>query len=120
MSTSKVSHLKQLELSRAAESMKDACGTPAELLWRGHRSDFMIGRIAELPVGYRGRKCPLCGSGKLRGAILQRPNGDPVVETADAVDPLIHCADCGWADDSICGEHDAGPCPGRHITVKNS
>ncbi len=104
MSTSKSSHVKELEMPHRGVPMRHAQGTPVEVFWRGLRSDFVIVQIAELPAGYRGRKCPFCGSDKLSGSILKWPNGDPIVETADEIDPSILCGDCGWADDSIYSE----------------
>jgi hypothetical protein len=39
-----------------------------------------------LPVGWRGRTCPSCGAGDLRGALIS--------PSADEQDPDVVCASC--------------------------
>jgi len=78
-----------------------------EKIWNDSGDDFVLGSYAPLPFGYRSkddptvsnRNCPKCGSDKLIGAIILRPDGKQAIEGSDEADPNILCTNCGyWAD----------------------
>ena len=72
-----------------------------EIIWNENNNDFEVGMKASLPRGYQtNKKCPICGSNNIQGAIIHR-HGQPVIPSADDVDPNIVCFQCGYWDDSI-------------------
>ena len=82
---------------------------PQEKVWNDSGEDFVLGFKTPLPVGYRSkddpnisnRICPKCGSNKLSGAVILKPDGKQAVEGANEADPNIFCENCGYWDDSV-------------------
>ena len=78
-------------------------------IWNDSGDNFVLGYHAQLPLGYRSkddpsvsnRKCPRCGTNKLTGAIIWRPEGSQTIEGSDEADPNILCTACGYWDDSM-------------------
>jgi hypothetical protein len=68
-------------------------------VWNGESSNFVVGKITSLPVGYQQVTCPNCGQSRLTGAIIHHPDGKPVIPGSDDADPNLLCLSCGfWAD----------------------
>jgi len=74
-------------------------GIPSRIWNDDSESNFKVGRLTRVPVGFKNRPCLKCGKASLSGAIICTPDGTPVIESADDDDPNILCLSCGyWFD----------------------
>ncbi len=68
----------------------------SDRIWNQESSDFAIGSLIALPMGYRSARCPKCGSASISGAIILNRRGGLAIEGTDELDGNLVCQVCGF------------------------